>query len=81
MREIDGFERVTWAKDERFEVYSAGIVPRNVEAILQKANFMDDVVSGHLDSVSGFAFVTTPMKCIAWNYQKVSFGWRPTGHC
>jgi len=54
-------------------VYSAGIVPRNVEAVLKKANLMDDVVSGHLDPVSGYAFVATPSNCIAWNYQKVCF--------
>lgn len=72
VREVDGFERVTWAKDGRFEVYSSGLVPKSVEVVLKKANLLDDVVSGHLDPISGYAFVTTPTSCIAWNYQKVS---------
>jgi nuclear pore complex protein Nup133 len=34
-------------------------------------DMMTTPVSGHLDTASGFAFITTSTACIAWNYQKV----------
>jgi nuclear pore complex protein Nup133 len=71
VREVDGFERVTWSKDCWHEVYSAGGLPKEVQKLLKASDFVDDIVGGHIDPVSGFAFVATPRECIAWNYQKV----------
>lgn len=71
VREVDGFERVTWSKDARHEIYSAGGLPKEVQKLLKASDLVDDIVQGHIDPVSGFAFVATPRECIAWNYQKV----------
>lgn len=71
MREVEGYERITWSKDERYELYSAGQLPREVQAVIKQSDLVTQTVSGHVDPVSGFAFVSMPDRVIAWNYQKV----------
>lgn len=34
---------------------------------------INNVVSGQVDSMSGYALVATPNMCIAWNYARVSY--------
>ena len=71
IRESDGSNNITWAKDGYAEVYSAGGLPRELQAYLKRPEVNLRTASGHVDSVSGFAFVTFPDRCVAWNYQKV----------
>ncbi|KAK8861724.1 hypothetical protein IAR55_002547 [Kwoniella newhampshirensis] len=68
----DGYDkvRVFWSKDERHVVSSLGGLPKEVAALIKDADLVVKTVSGHVDTGSGFAFVSTPRKCIAWNYLK-----------
>jgi nuclear pore complex protein Nup133 len=71
VREIDNFERITWSRDERHEIYSLGQLPKEVQAVVKHADFVTSTVLGHVDPTSGYVFVATSRAVIAWNYQKV----------
>ncbi|WWD16353.1 hypothetical protein CI109_100779 [Kwoniella shandongensis] len=68
----DGYDkdRVFWSRDERHVVSSLGGLPKEVAALIKGSDLVVNTVAGHVDPKSGFAMVSTPKRCIAWNYLK-----------
>lgn len=65
-------DEVYWSRDERHSVISNGPLPSEVYNVLNDPEF-DFIVEGataQIDSGSGFALVSTPTSCFAWNYAK-----------
>ncbi|WVQ78640.1 hypothetical protein IAT38_000727 [Cryptococcus sp. DSM 104549] len=63
-------DKVIWSKDERHVVTGLGNVPREVEALIARSDLTASSIAGSADATSGFATVSTPTTCIAWNYVK-----------
>lgn len=65
-------DEVYWSRDERHSVISNGPLPSEVSNLVNDPDF-DFIVegaTGQIDSGSGFALVSTPTRCFAWNYAK-----------
>jgi len=70
----DEWDTRTWSRDERHSVSSLGPLPFEVNELLGGADFIVNSVSGHVDPTSGFALVSSPSRCVAWNYAKRTHG-------
>ncbi|WRT63927.1 uncharacterized protein IL334_000854 [Kwoniella shivajii] len=68
----EGYEkdRVFWSRDERHLVASLGQVPKEVASLIRGSDLVVNPIAGHVDPQSGFAMVSSPSTCIAWNYTK-----------
>ncbi|WWC58351.1 uncharacterized protein I303_100891 [Kwoniella dejecticola CBS 10117] len=62
--------RVFWSRDERHLVSSLGLLPKEVAALVRNSDLVAHPIAGHVDPKSGFAMVTSPSMCIAWNYTR-----------
>jgi hypothetical protein len=89
VREVEGYEKVSWSRDDRRAVNSLGALPKEVNHLIQGLSERHSIktcwstadgtggdanlVNGVVDTVSGYAMVVSSAGCKAWNYVKVSF--------
>ncbi|OWZ65412.1 hypothetical protein AYX14_06233 [Cryptococcus neoformans] len=69
-RPVDEKEKVFWSKDERHSVISLGKLPEEAAVLIKTSDLVVDPVTAQVDGKTGFALVSSPRACIAWNYSK-----------
>jgi len=85
VREVEGYEKISWSRDDRRAVNSLGALPKEVNALVKSLgtfaiirldpSLLEDgdsrLINGVVDTSSGYAMVATSSGCRAWSYVKV----------